>query len=72
MRASLVVLDGDDAFMDSAEDDAILDRWLFALGDRTVRDVMVGGQWRIRQGRHDQDESINAAFKTAIKKLARR
>ena len=72
MRASLVVLDGDDAFMDSAEDDAILDRWLFALGDRTVRDVMVGGQWRIRQGRHDQDETINAAFKTAIKKLARR
>jgi formimidoylglutamate deiminase len=70
--ASLVVLDGDDAFIDSAKDDAIVDRWLFALGDSTVRDVMVGGQWRIRQGRHGQDDTINAAFKTAIKNLARR
>jgi formimidoylglutamate deiminase len=69
--ASLVVLDGDDAFIDSAKNDAILDRWLFALGDRAVRDVMVGGQWRIREGRHEQDEHINAAFKTAIRKLAR-
>ncbi|MDZ5450801.1 formimidoylglutamate deiminase [Labrys sp. ZIDIC5] len=69
--ASLVVLDGDDAFMDSARDNAIVDRWLFALGDRTVRDVMVEGQWRIRNGRHDQDDIINAAFKTAIRNLAR-
>ncbi|WP_413991461.1 formimidoylglutamate deiminase [Labrys okinawensis] len=69
--ASLVVLDGDDAFMDTAKNDAILDRWLFALGDRAVRDVMVAGQWRIREGRHDQDETINAAFKTAIRNLAR-
>ncbi|PRH86101.1 formimidoylglutamate deiminase [Labrys okinawensis] len=71
MIASLVVLDGDDAFIDSAKDDAIVDRWLFALGDRTVRDVMVEGQWRIRDGRHDQDDIINAAFKTAIRNLAR-
>jgi formimidoylglutamate deiminase len=71
MTASLVVLDGDDAFIDTAKNDAILDRWLFALGDRTVRDVMVAGQWRIREGRHDHDEAINAAFKTAIRKLAR-
>jgi len=70
--ASLVVLDGDDAFMDSARDDAIVDRWLFALGDRAVRDVMVGGQWRIRDRRHEQDDDINAAFKTAIRNLARR
>ena len=33
--ASLVVLDGRDAFIDTAREDAILDRWLFALGDRT-------------------------------------
>ncbi|MDQ0395355.1 formimidoylglutamate deiminase [Labrys monachus] len=71
-HASLVVLDGRDAFIDSARGDAILDRWLFALGDRTVRDVMVAGAWRIRDGRHPQDEAVDAAFRIVIRKLARK
>jgi formimidoylglutamate deiminase len=39
-----------------ADGDAILNRWLFAGGDRQVRDVMVNGQWVVRQGRHGQEE----------------
>jgi formimidoylglutamate deiminase len=30
----------------------ILNRWLFAGGDRQVRDVLVNGQWVVRDGRH--------------------
>ncbi len=69
--ASLVVLDGDDAFIENATGDAIIDRWLFALGDRTVRDVMIAGEWRIREGRHADDARIDAAFRAAIRNLAR-
>lgn len=68
--ASLVVLDGDHPLVDLAADGRILDRWLFAVGDRAVRDVMVAGAWRIRQGRHPQDEEIDRAFRRALERLA--
>ncbi|SON53677.1 8-oxoguanine deaminase [Hartmannibacter diazotrophicus] len=67
--ASLVVLDGSHAFITAAKDDAILDRWIFSLGDRAVRDVMAEGHWRIRDGRHADDEAIDAAFRAAILRL---
>lgn len=57
-RADWIVLDGLDPYLATASDDNILNRWLFAGGDRQVRDVMVNGQWVVRQGRHaDEDES---------------
>ena len=51
-RADLLVLDGNDPYLASAEGDALLNRWLFAGGDRQVRDVMVAGRWVVRDGRH--------------------
>lgn len=69
--ASLVVLDGNNPFISTAKDDQILDRWIFALGDSAVRDVMVAGEWRLTNGRHKAEEQIGRAFSTAMNRLAR-
>jgi formimidoylglutamate deiminase len=67
--ASFVVLDGADPYIAAADDDQLLDRWLFALGDRVVRDVMVAGRWRIRNHRHAKDAEIDCAFGAVLAKL---
>lgn len=67
--ADLVVLDGANPFIAAARDDAILDRWLFALGGDVVRDVMVGGRFVIREGRHEADEAIDRAFLGTLRRL---
>lgn len=68
--ASFAVLDGDEPFIAASDGDAILDRWIFALGARTVRDVIVRGRWVIRDRRHDNDETIDAAFRRTLGRLA--
>ncbi|CDN95922.1 formimidoylglutamate deiminase [Agrobacterium tumefaciens] len=68
-QADLVVLDGSSPFISTAIGDQILDRWLFALGPETVRDVMVAGQWVIRDRRHERDEEIDHAFQQVLRKL---
>jgi formimidoylglutamate deiminase len=69
--ADLVVLDGADPFIATAKDDQILDRWIFALGNKpVVRDVMVRGCWRVQAGRHARDEAIDACFTRVLRKLA--
>ena len=68
-RADFVVLDGDNPYIAAASDNQILDRWLFSLGGETVRDVMVAGEWKIRNGRHDREEDIDRAFARVLMKL---
>lgn len=67
--ADLIVLDGTNPFIAAARDDAILDRWLFALGGDVVRDVVVGGRFVIREGRHEADEAIDRAFLETLRRL---
>jgi len=68
-RADWLVLDGQDPYIAMAEGDAILNRWLFAGGDHQVRDVMVNGQWVVRQGRHAQEEESGRAFAEVLRQL---
>ncbi|ELF6204091.1 formimidoylglutamate deiminase [Pseudomonas putida] len=68
-RADWLVLDGQDPYIALADGDAILNRWLFAGGDRQVRDVMVNGQWVVRQGRHAQEEESAGAFAGVLRQL---
>lgn len=67
--ADLVVLDGADPFVASASSNAILDRWLFAVGDRAVRDVMVAGRWQITDRQHRLDASIDEKFRGVLQRL---
>ncbi|ROO32065.1 formimidoylglutamate deiminase [Pseudomonas sp. 7SR1] len=68
-RADWLVLDGNDPYLATARGDGILNRWLFAGGDRQVRDVMVGGQWVVRDGCHAGEEESARAFAQVLREL---
>jgi formimidoylglutamate deiminase len=68
-RADWLVLDGQDPYLAVADGDAILNRWLFAGGDRQVRDVMVNGRWVVCQGRHGQEEESAVAFVEVLRQV---
>ena len=68
-RADWLVLDGNDPYLATAQDDAILNRWLFAGGDRQVRDVMVNGQWVVRDGHHADEADSCRDFTRVLKEL---
>ncbi len=61
-RADWLVLDAHHPAMAGASADAALDRLLFAGADKAVRDVMVGGQWVVRDHCHSADEPLRADF----------
>lgn len=68
-RADWLVLDGQDPYIAMAEGDGVLNRWLFAGGDRQVRDVMVNGQWVVRQGHHADEAQSQQAFTEVLRTL---
>ncbi|WP_116828680.1 formimidoylglutamate deiminase [Pseudomonas syringae] len=68
-RADWLVLDGNDPYIATASDDAILNRWLFAGSDRQIRDVAVNGRWVIREGRHAAEEQSNREFAQVLRAL---
>lgn len=68
-RADWIVLDGNDPYLATAHEDAILNRWLFAGGDRQVRDVLVNGKWVVREGRHADEIESSHAFTRVLKAL---
>jgi formimidoylglutamate deiminase len=55
--------------MAGAAADAALDRLLFAGADRAIRDVMVGGQWVIKDHRHAADDHLRAQFARVMRDL---
>jgi formimidoylglutamate deiminase len=69
MRADLLVLDGNDPYISSADRDDVLNRWIFAGGDRQVRDVMVAGRWVIREGQHAAQAQTAQAFTRLLRQL---
>ncbi|TWC14848.1 MULTISPECIES: formimidoylglutamate deiminase [unclassified Pseudomonas] len=68
-RADWLVLDGNDPYLTTAQGDGILNRWLFAGGDRQVRNVMVGGKWVVRDGHHAAEEDSARAFTQVLREL---
>lgn len=68
-RADLLVLDEDHPNLCGIASADILNTWIFSGNDNLVRDVMVGGQWRVRQGRHIQQEQIQRRFKQTMNQL---
>ncbi|HCN64018.1 MAG TPA: formimidoylglutamate deiminase [Pseudomonas sp.] len=68
-RADWLVLDGNDPYLATAQEDGILNRWLFAGGNRQVRDVMVNGQWVVRDGRHADEDVSSRDFTRVLREL---
>lgn len=68
-RADLIVLDGQHPLLVHVSGDDILGRWLFAGLNRMVKDVMVGGEWVVQDGRHGDELEAGRAFAEAVKAL---
>jgi formimidoylglutamate deiminase len=68
-RADLLVLDNRHPNLDGSEPADVLGRFLFCGNDNLVRDVLVGGRWVVRGGRHPDQDAIAARYKTALQQL---
>ncbi len=68
-RADLVVLDPDSPLLAGMSGDMLLDALVFSGNVTAVRDVMVGGAWSLREGRHDREDEIAARYRSTLKEL---
>jgi formimidoylglutamate deiminase len=64
-RADLVVLDPAHPAFWNKQPGQVLDAWVFAGDARCVRDVMAGGAWRVRGGRHAHEAEAAQRFRHA-------
>ena len=69
-RADLVVLDPHHPSLIGRDRSAWLDTYVFCASGNPVRDVMVGGKWVIRDGRHADEEVIAQRYAGALRELA--
>jgi formimidoylglutamate deiminase len=68
-RADLVVLDPDDPALAGVAADDVLDAAIFGPCRRPVRDVLVGGRFVVREGRHPRQEAVLARFRDALARM---
>ena len=69
-RADLIRLDADHPLLYGQTGDLLLDALVFSGNANPVRDVMVGGRWRVKDGRHLDRERIATAYRRTVSKLA--
>lgn len=69
MRADIVVLDDQAPALFGRDDGRLMDAWIFGGFANPVKDVMVGGAWRVRDGRHPREDAIAAAYRAAVSRL---
>jgi formimidoylglutamate deiminase len=67
--ADMLVLDTDRAEFAGVTDDALLDAYIFAPRPGAVRDVLVGGEWIVRGGRHPRREAIEQSYRQCLARL---
>ena len=68
-RADLIVLDPESPLLAGLSGDILLDAMVFAGNENPVRDVMVGGQWRVRERRHEREAPILARYRDTLATL---
>ncbi|MRW92555.1 formimidoylglutamate deiminase [Duganella sp. FT80W] len=68
-RADIVVLDDAHPNMFGLALDEVLGSLVFSGNDNLVRDVMVGGQWVVRNQQHVAQQAIAARFKQTLAEL---
>ncbi len=67
--ADLIVLNTDDPALAEHPIESLIDAAIFAPCREPVRDVMVGGKWFIREGRHDQEERVLERYRQVLRRL---
>ncbi len=69
-RADVVVLDPEHPSLAGRDTDTLLDTYVFSGTASPPRDVMVGGRWVVRDGRHGDEETIARAWREVVTRLA--
>jgi formimidoylglutamate deiminase len=68
-RADLIRLDAAHPVLAGRSGETLLDTLVFAGNVNLVRDVMVGGRWLVRDGRHLKRDEIAEAYRAALRRL---
>lgn len=68
-RADLLVLDADAPHLAGLSGETLLDAFVFAGQPNPVRHVMVGGRWRVRDGRHAGEETAADRYRQTMRRL---
>ena len=68
---ALIVLDDPSPLLAARSETSVMDSFLFAGNTPLVRDVLVAGQWVVRDSRHRDEERIAARFRQVAERLAR-
>jgi formimidoylglutamate deiminase len=68
-RADLSRIDDEHPILAGRRREALLDSLVFSGNANLVRDVMVGGRWLVRDGRHARREEIAAAYRATVARL---
>ncbi|MCC7321377.1 MAG: formimidoylglutamate deiminase [Rubellimicrobium sp.] len=68
-RADLVILDPDSHVLLGHGPQTVLDAWILGGTQNPVRDVMVAGQWVIRDRHHPEERAIRDGWKQAAARL---
>jgi len=69
-RADLVVLDADHPCLVGRSGDALVDSWIFSGNGNPVTDVVVAGEWLVRDGRHVHEAQAAADYARAVRRIA--
>ncbi|MDH3690946.1 MAG: formimidoylglutamate deiminase [Gammaproteobacteria bacterium] len=69
-RADMIVVENDHPILYGRHKDALLDSWIFSGNENLVRDVYTGGRLVVKDGRHINEEHINANFRRALADLS--
>ncbi|MCP4391525.1 MAG: formimidoylglutamate deiminase [Gammaproteobacteria bacterium] len=69
-RADFVVLDSDHPRLYGRRGDDLIDSWIFSGNSNLVRDVYIGGNKLIEQGRHVDEGNIARNYRSTLDQLA--
>jgi formimidoylglutamate deiminase len=70
MRADLIVLDPEEPALAEQPLAYVLDAAIFGPCRRPVRDVMSGGHWIVREGRHAREQDVLRHYRAAVARMA--
>jgi formimidoylglutamate deiminase len=68
-RADIVVLDLNAPILVGRDGEDIIDTFVFAGAAGAVRDVICGGRWVVRDGRHLTEGAVAAGYKRALRDI---
>ena len=69
-RADFVVLDRHHPALAAAQDDSLLDAWLFAADNAAIKTVYCGGVPVVQNGRHVAREELSQRYRKTLNGLA--